>query len=76
MCGNGTTNAGLTVAVVKDPMTSGYAFEAGSTLASLSHLYSLVFIICSDWLYKHPNWMFLDLHRPLEYANLASTVLF
>lgn len=30
MCGNATTKAGLTVAVVKDPMTSDYAFEAGS----------------------------------------------
>ncbi|CAA6656870.1 unnamed protein product [Spirodela intermedia] len=30
VCGNATTNAGLTVAVVKDPMTSGYAFEAGA----------------------------------------------
>ncbi|KMZ58606.1 putative DNA replication licensing factor [Zostera marina] len=30
VCGNGTTNAGLTVAVVKDSMTSDYAFEAGA----------------------------------------------
>ncbi|MCL7036690.1 hypothetical protein MKW94_027520 [Papaver nudicaule] len=30
VCGNGTTNAGLTVAVVKDHMTSDYAFEAGA----------------------------------------------
>lgn len=29
VCGNATTNAGLTVAVVKDRMTSDYAFEAG-----------------------------------------------
>lgn len=29
VCGNATTNAGLTVAVVKDAMTSDYAFEAG-----------------------------------------------
>jgi DNA helicase MCM8 len=29
VCGNTTTNAGLTVAVVKDSMTSDYAFEAG-----------------------------------------------
>lgn len=29
VCGNATTNAGLTVAVVKDHMTSDYAFEAG-----------------------------------------------
>jgi len=29
VCGNATTKAGLTVAVVKDPMTSDYAFEAG-----------------------------------------------
>ncbi|GMP50519.1 hypothetical protein CsSME_00017107 [Camellia sinensis var. sinensis] len=28
VCGNATTNAGLTVAVVKDAMTSDYAFEA------------------------------------------------
>lgn len=32
VCGNGTTNAGLTVAVVKDSMTNDYAFEAGSSL--------------------------------------------
>ncbi|KAK1320493.1 hypothetical protein QJS10_CPA03g01306 [Acorus calamus] len=30
VCGNATTNAGLTVAVVKDPMTSDYGFEAGA----------------------------------------------
>ncbi|CAH9091655.1 unnamed protein product [Cuscuta europaea] len=30
VCGNTTTNAGLTVAVVKDPITSDYAFEAGA----------------------------------------------
>ncbi|KAL4591966.1 hypothetical protein LXL04_004943 [Taraxacum kok-saghyz] len=30
VCGNGTTNAGLTVAVVKDSMTGDYAFEAGA----------------------------------------------
>ena len=30
VCGNATTKAGLTVAVVKDSMTSDYAFEAGS----------------------------------------------
>ncbi|THG01489.1 hypothetical protein TEA_010319 [Camellia sinensis var. sinensis] len=30
VCGNATTNAGLTVAVVKDAMTSDYAFEAGN----------------------------------------------
>lgn len=35
VCGNATTNAGLTVAVVKDRMTSDYAFEAG-TDSSLS----------------------------------------
>uniref|UniRef100_R7W0F1 MCM C-terminal AAA(+) ATPase domain-containing protein n=1 Tax=Aegilops tauschii TaxID=37682 RepID=R7W0F1_AEGTA len=30
VCGNTTTNAGLTVAVVKDSMTNDYAFEAGA----------------------------------------------
>eukprot|EP01018_Ginkgo_biloba_P024667 Gb_07123 [translate_table: standard] len=30
VCGNTTTNAGLTVAVVKDGMTGDYAFEAGA----------------------------------------------
>ncbi|KAI3822612.1 hypothetical protein L1987_10207 [Smallanthus sonchifolius] len=30
VCGNATTNAGLTVAVVKDSMTGDYAFEAGA----------------------------------------------
>ncbi|KAH7866667.1 hypothetical protein Vadar_023432 [Vaccinium darrowii] len=30
VCGNATTKVGLTVAVVKDPMTSDYAFEAGA----------------------------------------------
>ncbi|XVE61753.1 hypothetical protein DITRI_Ditri06bG0065200 [Diplodiscus trichospermus] len=30
VCGNATTNAGLTVAVVKDTLTSDYAFEAGA----------------------------------------------
>ncbi|CAI9098081.1 OLC1v1034660C1 [Oldenlandia corymbosa var. corymbosa] len=30
VCGNATTNAGLTVAVVKDPVTGDYAFEAGA----------------------------------------------
>lgn len=32
ICGNATTNAGLTVAVVKDPLTGDYAFEAGNDL--------------------------------------------
>ncbi|KMS95512.1 hypothetical protein BVRB_007520 isoform B [Beta vulgaris subsp. vulgaris] len=32
VCGNATTNAGLTVAVVKDRMTSDYAFEAGAVV--------------------------------------------
>lgn len=32
VCGNATTKAGLTVAVVKDSMTSDYAFEAGKGL--------------------------------------------
>ncbi|ESQ49106.1 hypothetical protein EUTSA_v10020112mg [Eutrema salsugineum] len=30
VCGNATTKAGLTVAVVKDSMTNDYAFEAGA----------------------------------------------
>lgn len=34
VCGNATTNAGLTVAVVKDPTTSDYAFEAGRLSSS------------------------------------------
>lgn len=40
MCGNATTKAGLTVAVVKDSMTSDYAFEAGalSSFSSISVL--------------------------------------
>ncbi|KAH6802599.1 minichromosome maintenance 8 [Perilla frutescens var. frutescens] len=40
VCGNSKTNAGLTVAVVKDPMTSDYAFEAGaiSSPSSISML--------------------------------------
>lgn len=32
VCGNATTNAGLTVAVVRDSMTGDYAFEAGGFL--------------------------------------------
>ncbi|GAB2272341.1 DNA replication licensing factor mcm8 [Dionaea muscipula] len=32
VCGNATTNAGLTVAVVKDRMTNDYAFEAGAVV--------------------------------------------
>lgn len=35
VCGNATTNAGLTVAVVKDSMTSDYAFEAGTDCSML-----------------------------------------
>ncbi|XP_037494357.1 probable DNA helicase MCM8 isoform X6 [Jatropha curcas] len=38
VCGNGTTNAGLTVAVVKDSMTSDYAFEAGAMVLADSGL--------------------------------------
>jgi DNA helicase MCM8 len=30
VCGNTTTRAGLTVAVIKDPMTNDFAFEAGN----------------------------------------------
>lgn len=35
VCGNATTNAGLTVAVVKDHMTGDYAFEAGNSCLPL-----------------------------------------
>ncbi|KAF3442091.1 hypothetical protein FNV43_RR16007 [Rhamnella rubrinervis] len=38
VCGNATTKAGLTVAVVKDPMTSDYAFEAGAMVLADSGL--------------------------------------
>ncbi|XP_062165844.1 probable DNA helicase MCM8 isoform X2 [Alnus glutinosa] len=38
VCGNGTTKAGLTVAVVRDPMTSDYAFEAGAMVLADSGL--------------------------------------
>lgn len=41
VCGNATTNAGLTVAVVKDPMTGDYAFEAGI----FSHLFLKIFLL-------------------------------
>lgn len=35
VCGNATTKAGLTVAVVKDSMTNDYAFEAGNSFPPL-----------------------------------------
>ncbi|XP_047330473.1 probable DNA helicase MCM8 [Impatiens glandulifera] len=38
VCGNATTNAGLTVAVVKDALTSDYAFEAGAMVLADSGL--------------------------------------
>ncbi|XP_054802072.1 probable DNA helicase MCM8 isoform X2 [Prosopis cineraria] len=38
VCGNATTKAGLTVAVVKDPTTSDYAFEAGAIVLADSGL--------------------------------------
>ncbi|KAJ6923018.1 DNA helicase MCM8 [Populus alba x Populus x berolinensis] len=38
VCGNATTNAGLTVAVVKDARTSDYAFEAGAMVLADSGL--------------------------------------
>ncbi|KAL6142008.1 hypothetical protein ACLB2K_060292 [Fragaria x ananassa] len=38
VCGNATTRAGLTVAVVKDSMTSDYAFEAGAMVLADSGL--------------------------------------
>ncbi|XP_068318869.1 probable DNA helicase MCM8 [Pyrus communis] len=38
VCGNATTKAGLTVAVVKDPMTSDYGFEAGAMVIADSGL--------------------------------------
>ncbi|KAJ0088164.1 hypothetical protein Patl1_32036 [Pistacia atlantica] len=38
VCGNATTKAGLTVAVVKDSMTSDYAFEAGAMVLADSGL--------------------------------------
>ncbi|ONK81685.1 uncharacterized protein A4U43_C01F31830 [Asparagus officinalis] len=37
VCGNATTKADITVAIVKDHMTSDYAFEAGT-----SHKFSYV----------------------------------
>ena len=42
MCGNATTKAGLTVAVVKDPVTSDYAFEAGKIVPLCIGVDSLV----------------------------------
>ncbi|MED6206669.1 DNA replication licensing factor mcm8 [Stylosanthes scabra] len=38
VCGNATTKAGLTVAVVKDSMTNDYAFEAGAMVLADSGL--------------------------------------
>lgn len=38
VCGNATTNAGLTVAVVKDSISSDYAFEAGAMVLADSGL--------------------------------------
>ncbi|XP_057438368.1 probable DNA helicase MCM8 [Lotus japonicus] len=38
VCGNATTKAGLTVAVVKDAMTNDYAFEAGAMVLADSGL--------------------------------------
>ncbi|GAV82272.1 MCM domain-containing protein, partial [Cephalotus follicularis] len=38
VCGNATTKAGLTVAVVKDSLTSDYAFEAGAMVLADSGL--------------------------------------
>ncbi|CAN0881363.1 Probable DNA helicase MCM8, partial [Linum grandiflorum] len=38
VCGNATTNAGLTVAVVKDSMTNDYSFEAGAMVLADSGL--------------------------------------
>ncbi|KAL2345025.1 hypothetical protein Fmac_006310 [Flemingia macrophylla] len=38
VCGNATTKAGLTVAVMKDPMTNDYAFEAGAMVLADSGL--------------------------------------
>ncbi|KAL5546223.1 hypothetical protein UlMin_005910 [Ulmus minor] len=38
VCGNATTKAGLTVAVVKDPTTGDYAFEAGAMVLADSGL--------------------------------------
>jgi hypothetical protein len=42
VCGNTTTNAGLTVAVVKDAMTGDYAFEAGNFLLACFNCVSCV----------------------------------
>lgn len=39
VCGNATTNAGLTVAVVKDSMTGDYAFEAGTCFLFSSFMF-------------------------------------
>lgn len=47
VCGNATTKAGLTVAVVRDPMTSGYGFEAGSYFLLYYHqIWCLGYAIC------------------------------
>lgn len=48
VCGNATTNAGLTVAVVKDPMTNDYAFEAGMWKSS-SILFLILFVLYLVW---------------------------
>lgn len=45
VCGNATTKAGLTVAVVKDSVTNDYAFEAGR------HLLLACFLTCVMFCY-------------------------
>lgn len=50
VCGNATTKAGLTVAVVKDPMTSDYAFEAGNLFIYLFILMALLNQTVIYWL--------------------------
>lgn len=40
VCGNATTKAGLTVAVVKDSMTGDFAFEAGGFLTFVSQSFT------------------------------------
>lgn len=47
VCGNATTKAGLTVAVVKDSMTNDYAFEAGRHLLLACFLtYMMFWLFC------------------------------
>lgn len=72
VCGNATTKAGLTVAVVKDSVTNDYAFEAGRHLLLACFLTCVMFcyFICHLKSIWQTNIVDSTVVRKMEYKTI------